>query len=56
MNKKQTYAAPKVEGIILLTREAVLTMSMMILMATMEPGGSTPAVEEAIFSENEGWE
>ena len=55
MNKKQTYAAPKVEGIILLTKEAVLTVSMMTLMATMEPGGSTPAVEDANFHDDINW-
>ena len=55
MNKKQTYAAPMVEGVILLTREAVLTVSHLTLMATMEPGESAPAVENADFSSNVAW-
>lgn len=56
MNKKQTYAAPTVDEIILFPREAVLNeVSTLTLIATMPGGDSTPAVESADFFDNQSW-
>ena len=57
MNKKQTYAAPKVDQVVIFPREAVLDASSPITLSALLIDGTpaVPAVEDADFSSNVDW-
>lgn len=57
MNKKQTYAAPKVDQVVIFPREAVLDATSPITLSALLIDGdpAVPAVENADFSSNVDW-
>ena len=57
MNKKQNYAAPKVNQVVILPREAVLDVTSPITLSAILIDGdpAVPAVENADFSSDVAW-